>query len=313
MGDLLKDKVAVVTGSGRGLGRAFALLMAEEGAKLVINDLGGEKDGSGASKMAADEVVEEIRASGGAAAANYDSVATAQGGESIIKTALDNFGRIDILVNNAGILRDRMLHNMSDEEWDLVMKVHLYGHFYCTRPAIIQMRQQRSGRIINVASPAALGNPGQSNYGAAKAGVLGFTRTVAREVGRLGITCNSIIPAAPTRMAWSPELEAAWEKRKAAGAMDVTTAALGELKEMAPEDNAPLVVYLASDEAANINGATFQIWKGKIHLFTELVPIKTIEKAERWTVAELREAVPQSLVKDYVNPAPPEPPKEKTQ
>ena len=158
MAKRLGGKVAVVTGAGRGIGRAEALALAAEGAKVVVNDLGGAGNGTGASTSPADEVVEEIRKLSGEAVANYDSVATPEGGENIIKTAIDNFGRIDILVNNAGILRDRMIFNMSPEEWDLVIKVHLYGHFHCTKPACVYFRQQRGGRIINTSSTAGLGN-----------------------------------------------------------------------------------------------------------------------------------------------------------
>ena len=152
MANYLKDKVAVVTGSGRGIGRGIAILMAQEGAKVVVNDLGGGTDGSGGDKAPADQVVDEIKAKGGQAVANYDSVASAEGGENIIKTSLDSFGKLDILVNNAGILRDRMVFNMGDEEWDDVLKVHLYGTFYCSRAACRVFRNQRSGRIINFSS-----------------------------------------------------------------------------------------------------------------------------------------------------------------
>ncbi len=177
MGDRLKDKVAVVTGSGRGVGRAIALGMAGEGAKVVVNDLGVARDGSGSSSSAADDVVAEIKKMGGQAVANYDSVATAEGGESIIKTAVEKFGRIDILVNNAGFLRDRMIFNMTPDDWDTIMKVHLYGTFNTTKPASVLMRQQRYGRIINTSSSSGLlGNAGQSNYGAAKGGIAAFTR-----------------------------------------------------------------------------------------------------------------------------------------
>ena len=174
MGQRLKGKVAIVTGAGRGLGRAEALLLASEGAKLVVNDLGGARDGAGGAHSPADTVVKEIKDKGGEAVANYDSVATAEGGENIIKAATSAFGRLDILVNNAGILRDRMIFNMTPEEWDLVMKVHLYGTFNCTRPACVVMKQQKSGRIINTSSESGLGAVGQANYSAAKEGIVGF-------------------------------------------------------------------------------------------------------------------------------------------
>ena len=209
MGDYLKDKVAVVTGSGRGIGRGIAILMAQEGAKVVVNDLGGATDGSGGDKSPADEVVNEIKAKGGEAVANYDSVASSEGGENIIKSALDSFGQLDILVNNAGILRDRMIFNMSDEEWDAVLKVHLYGTFYCARAACRVFRNQKSGRIINFSSSSGLGNLGQVNYSAAKEAIVGFTRTVARDMGKYGVTCNAIRPGAATRMTVTPELKAA--------------------------------------------------------------------------------------------------------
>ena len=185
MGDRLKDRVAIVTGAGRGIGRGEALALASEGAKIVVNDLGGAADGTGGEASPADEVVEEIKKMGGEAVANYDSVATTQGGENIVKTAVDAFGKLDILVNNAGILRDVMVFNMTEEQWDIIMKVHLYGHFNTIRPACVLFRQQRSGRIINTSSTAGLGGTfGQANYGAAKEGIVGLTRKVAQDMGR---------------------------------------------------------------------------------------------------------------------------------
>lgn len=303
MGNVVKDKVAVITGAGRGLGKAYALLMAEEGAKVVVNDLGGATDGTGDSREPAEEVVAEIKRKGGTAVANYASVATPEGGENIIKAAVDNFGRIDILVNNAGITRDRMVFKMSEEDWDLVMKVHLYGAFHCIKPAVAVMRQQQYGRIINITSRAFLGNPGQSNYGAAKAGVVGLTRTLARELARYGITCNTVFPGAKTRMSWTPELVSAWEKRAAEGDA-MAKSVLENLSKQEPEDVAPLVVFLASDTASNISGYTFRAAHGTIILFSDPVPLKTLYKSERWTVEELVKLIPATLAAGLVSPPP---------
>jgi NAD(P)-dependent dehydrogenase (short-subunit alcohol dehydrogenase family) len=254
-------------------------------------------------------VVNEIKKMGGQAAANYDSVATWKGGEGIINTALQSFGRIDILVNNAGILRDRMVFNMSEEEWDIIQKVHLYGHFYCTRAATPHMRQQRYGRIINTSSQAGLGNMGQANYSAAKEGIVGFTRTVAMDMGKYGVTCNCIRPIAATRLTLSPELQAAMEKKsKEAGAglgLDIGA----ELKKMAPEHIAPLVVYLATDAAANINGRTFFVGGGEVGLYSEPAVISSIFKDGVWTVKELADILPKSVVKGFPPAPPPAPPK----
>lgn len=298
MGDILKDKVAVVTGSGRGLGKAFVTLMAEEGAKVVVNDLGGGTNGKGASPSPVDEVVSEIRGQGRIAVSNYDSVTTAESAERIIKTAIDNFGRIDILVNCAGITRDRMIFNMTDEEWELVIKVHLYGHFYCTRAACVAMRQQRGGRIINVSSIAAFGNMGQANYGGVKAGILGFTRCVARDMARYGVTCNAILPHAATRLTLTDEIKAAAEKKRSMGIIDDIVRATDELKELVPEDNAPLVVFLASDAASNITGCTFLVKKGLLQLYSDPMPLRTIYKPSSWTVDELVDLMPKSLTYD---------------
>ena len=200
MANRLDGKVAIVTGAGRGIGRGEALLLAAEGAAVVVNDLGGNTDGTGTDGGPADQVVAEITAAGGRAVANYDNVAEMQGGENLVKLALDTFGRLDILVNNAGILRDRMVFNMSEAEWDAVIAVHLKGHFTTIKAAGVIFRQQRSGRIINTGSSSGLGNMGQANYSAAKEGIVGLTRTVARDLGRYGATCNAIRPTAGTRL-----------------------------------------------------------------------------------------------------------------
>ncbi len=198
----LDGRIAVVTGSGRGIGAECAKLMAREGAKVVINDLGGSTDGTGAARIA-DEVVEEIRAAGGEAAANYDSVADPEGGQAIFQTAIDAFGGLDILVNNAGILRDKTIFNMEEADWDAVLDVHLKGHYCCSRPFAKYIRENNrtNCRIINFSSTSGLfGNFGQANYGAAKAGIAGFTRVLALELAKYGTTVNTISPGALTRM-----------------------------------------------------------------------------------------------------------------
>ena len=303
MGDRLKGKVAIVTGAGGGIGRGHALALASEGAKLVVNDLGGAVDGSGSSSSAASKVAEEIKAAGGEAVANHDSVTSEEGGENIIKTAVDAFGKLDILVNNAGILRDRMVFNMSPEEWDSVLKVHLYGHFNTTRPACVLFRQQKSGRIINTSSTSGLGNRGQSNYAAAKEGIVGFTRTVAIEMGRYGVTCNAIRPNAGTRMTMSDDMKQAAE-RSGRGEL------VKYMESMKPEDIAPLIVWLASDDSANVNGRTFFVQTGRIALFSEPIQEKVIEKQGGFTIDELFEKMPKTLADGLVNASPPEPPKE---
>ena len=297
MGDRLKGKVAIVTGAGRGIGRGEALALASEGAKIVVNDLGGARDGTGASTSPADEVVAEIKKLGGEAVANHDSVTTLQGAENIVKTAMDKFSKIDILVNNAGILRDRMVFNMSEEDWDLVLKVHLFGHFYTIRAVSPFFRQQRYGRIINTSSIAGLyaTTYGQANYGAAKEGIVGLTRKVARDMGRYGVTCNCIRPTAGTRLTLSDEM-------KQARAGDVTS-----LEQMNPEDIAPLVVWLASDDAANVNGRAFYVQTGRIGLYSEPVMEKQLVKAGGWTIDELFNFMPITMTWELVNPDPPQP------
>lgn len=301
MGEMLKDKAAVVTGSGRGIGQAVVKLLAEEGAQVVVNDLGVNLDGTGTEGGPADQTVDEIKQAGGTAVANYDNIADPQGAENLIKTATDNFGRIDIVVNCAGILRDRMIHKMSYEDFDAVVKVHLYGTFNTIRAAMNHMRDQNFGRIINFSSIGGggggpLGNPGQANYTAAKAGIIGLSRTVAMEGARKGITCNVVFPAARTRMGWSDELEKAWDARAAQGVVDATTAVLDKMKsgELQPEDIAPMVAYLGSDAAKFINGCVFHILGREIRLYGEMLPERTMfSSQERWTVEELTKAVPR--------------------
>ncbi len=286
MGDRLKGRVAIVTGSGRGIGRGEALALASEGAKVVVNDLGGAADGSGKSTSPADEVVAEIVGRGGEGMANYDSVNTWESAERIVKAALDTYGRLDILVNNAGFLRDRMVFKMTEDEWDGIVKVHLYGHFYMIRHACNIMRRQRFGRIINTSSVAGLGRSvGQANYAAAKEGIVGLTRMVARDVARLGITCNAIRPNAGTRLTLSDELKAAWTR----SGMEQ---AIKHMEQLKPEDIGPMVAWLASDEASNVNGRVFHVQTGKISLYSESVEEKTLTTDGEWTVDDVFARLP---------------------
>ena len=301
---LLEGRVAIVTGAGRSIGKGIARLMAEHGAKVVVNDLGVAVDGSGPARGPADETAAEIREAGGEAVASYDSVAEHAGAGRIVQAALDSFGRLDILVNPAGILRDRMVFNMSKEEWDDVIAVHLKGHFNLVQPASVIMRKQRSGRIITFSSTSGLwGNSGQANYGAAKDGVAGLTRVVARDLGRYGVTCNAIVPSADTRMTASVP-EASRELRTRAG-IPATPAPLAR----PPEAVAPMAVWLASDAASDINGQVFYVSGGLVGLMSHPAPGRTITKPgeERWTVEELAAVFPASLGMDLPNPAPARP------
>jgi NAD(P)-dependent dehydrogenase (short-subunit alcohol dehydrogenase family) len=278
----LDGKVAVITGAGRGIGRGEALLFATEGARVVVNDLGGAWDGTGADPRAASQVVEEIRGAGGEAVAHFDDISEPSGAESLLNLALATWGRLDVAVNNAGILRDRMVFNMEAEDWDAVMKVHLRGHFLVTKAACAHWRslakagQAAGGRIVNTSSTSGLlGNIGQSNYGVAKAGIAAFSCIVAMEMQRYGVTVNAIAPGARTRMT-----------EKTFGDLSVTE---GQFDSLAPENVAPLVVYLASDAAAHITGQVFYVQGGIVQLYRGWGPVSEVRKDERWTPSELAE------------------------
>jgi NAD(P)-dependent dehydrogenase (short-subunit alcohol dehydrogenase family) len=307
MGELLKGRVAVVTGAGKGLGRAEAVALAARGAKVVVNDLGAASDGSGLSKTPADDVVAAINKAGGVAVPSYASVAEVDGAESVVRTAVDSFGRIDVLVNNAGFNRDRMIYNTSDDEWNSVLQVNLSGTFYCTRAACRVMKRQNYGRIINTSSHAGLGNMGQANYSAAKEGVVGLTRTVARDMQRYGVTCNVIRPVAGTRgfieMVQEKGLKEAWIKMWGAELAERRVKRMLEVNR--PEDIASLVVYLASEKADNVNGCVFEVWHGHIGIYVDPPPIEQVLSKEGvWTPEELAEAMPGTLTRNKIHDLP---------
>ena len=281
----LRGKVAVVTGAGRGIGREIALLLAHHGARVVVNDYGGTEAGAGGSATPADEVVGEIKGAGGDAVANYDSVATMAGGQKIVQTAVDVFGRIDIVVNNAGILRDRMIFNMSEQEWDDVINTHLKGSFAVTRAAAPLMREQKSGRFINMTSTSGLvGNVGQANYAAAKLGIVGLTKVVALDMKRYNVTANCISPFAWTRMIGTIPTETEAQKAR-----------VEKIKKMGPEHIAPVAVFLASEAAREVSGQVLGVRGKEIMLFGHMRPVMRIHHDAGWTPEALAEVFPGTL------------------
>ncbi len=279
---ICKDRVVIVTGAGRGLGRAHALEFARQGAKVVVNDLGVSLSGEGGSDAPAQRVVEEIRALGGEAVAEGSDIATDAGAQRLVATALETFGRLDVLVNNAGFLRDRMLVNLSEEEWDAVMRVHLKGHFLPLKHAGLHWRaESKAGRrpdarVINTSSGAGLlGSVGQGNYSAAKAGIVGLTLVASAELGRYGVTVNAIAPAARTRM--TEQVFAATMAAPEEGAFDA----------MAPENVSPLVAWLGSAESKDVTGRVFEVEGGRICVMEGFRHGPSTDRGARWDAAEL--------------------------
>ena len=285
----LDGKVAAVTGSGRGIGRGVAKALAAQGAAVVVNDLGVTVDGKKEASTPANEVVSEIKAAGGRAVADPSDIATVSGGEALVNRAIKEFGQLDILVNVAGILRDRMIFNMSEEEWDEVIRVHLKGHYCTMRPASAHMRERKTGRILNFSSGAALGAPGQPNYAAAKAAILGLTWSTANALAKYNITVNAIMPGASTRMTDSipqtrmPGNTSFRESENAAGTV------------MDPANVAPLVAFLASDDAQHITGQAFGAMGYRVTRYTHLVPDRVLLGDGPWTVERLAEAFKSTL------------------
>jgi NAD(P)-dependent dehydrogenase (short-subunit alcohol dehydrogenase family) len=273
---LLDGKVAIITGAGGGIGRQHALLFAKEGAKVVVNDLGGDRHGGGKGGEMADAVVEEIKKAGGEAVANYDSVSTREGADGMLWAALNKFAKVDILVNNAGVLRDKSFLNMSDTDWNLVFDVHMKGTYYCAQAVCRQLKVQGSGgRIINTTSVSGLmGNFGQANYSAAKAGIYGFTRTLSMEMARAKVTVNAIAPVAFTRMTEDLKM----------------VQAIPNAKEMlAPDHISPVALFLASDLSADINGTIVGVMGTKVSVYRMIETAGTTPKGTTWTAQELRE------------------------
>ena len=280
----LEGKIAAVTGAGRGIGREIALDFVRAGARVVVNDLGAAPDGTGAARVA-DDVVAEIRASGGEAVANYDSVATVAGGEAIFRAAQGAFGGLDILVNNAGILRDRTIFKMTEDDWDAVIAVHLKGHYCCTAPFARYIRDtnRRGCRIINFSSVSGLfGNFGQSNYGAAKAGIAGFSRVLALEMAKYECTVNTISPGAATRLT-IPLMEGRGE---AVAADDWTRG---------PEQIAPIVTWLASKAGSAWSGQIVNVMRGTIGIMQQPAIIRSFQSDQLWTRDDLDRVMPAML------------------
>jgi len=286
----LKDKVAIITGAGRGIGKESAIFLAKEGVKVLVNDLGANPDGSGEDKIA-DEVVEEITSLGGEALANYESVDSYEGGKNIFDSALNEFGAVDILVNNAGILRDKTLFNMDESDWDAIMAVHLKGHFNCTQPFVRYIRETNrlNCKIINMSSVSGLiGNFGQTNYGAAKAGIAGFSRSLSMEMAKYKCSVNTISPGAATRLT-----------------IDLMKAAGREVDEndwkQGPQQIAPVIAWLSSEEANEITNQIFHISQGNVGIMQQPAVIKSIKSDDVWDLDKLNMVMPDLVAAKKVH------------
>lgn len=276
---IVEDKVVVVTGAGGGIGRTIAQLMAEQGAKVVVNDLGTAVDGSGRNAGLAEQVAQEIRAAGGSAVASTDTVATWDGAHRIIETALDAFGRVDCVVNNAAVLRDTIFHKMTREDWELSIAVNLNGGFYVSRAAAPHFRSQQSGAFVHISSTSGLvGAMGQANYAAGKMGLVGLSKSIAVDMQRFNVRSNVVAPTAFTRMTESVPTETPEQQERAR-----------QREHIPAEKNAPLIVFLASDAARDVNGQVFYSRKNELILFSQMRPLQRIHNSAGWTPQSIAE------------------------
>ena len=278
-GEMLKHKVILVTGAGRGVGRDIALLCAAQGAKVIVNDLGGQADGEGEDKTPAMEVVGDIKEAGGEAAANYGSVAEFGSAGAMVQQAIDTYGQIDGVVNNAGILRDVIFHKMTEEEWDIVIAVHLKGCFNVARAAAAHFREQGSGSFVHMTSTSGLiGNFGQANYAAAKLGIAGLSKSLALDMNRFGVRSNCISPFAWSRLIGTIPIS-----------NEAEAARVEKIKAMTPAKIAPMAAYLLSDAAADVSGQIFGVRHNEIFLFSQPRPVRSVQRSEGWTPETIAE------------------------
>ncbi|MCL0043241.1 SDR family NAD(P)-dependent oxidoreductase [Dehalococcoidia bacterium] len=312
MGNRMEGKAAIVTGGGRGIGRAVALLLAEEGASVLVNDTGFEVDGTGSSHQPADSVVAEITAKGGKAVANYDNMATMDGGESAVTQVMDSFGQLDALVTSTAVLRDAMITQMTNDDWTTVLDNTLKAAFTVTKFASVVFRQQRGGRIVTITSDAGLGAVGRVNFAAAGEALLGMNRAVARDLGRYGVTANAVTPLARTRL--FPGTPDEYRRlRDMEGPDDIARlipTSLGTNWEGSgspddPENAAPIAVWLCTDAAPNVNSYCWGIRGGDIYLYKNPEPSRSIHKWGNFTVNELQDLVPRTIAVGTRNPASP--------
>jgi len=286
---MLDGKVVVVTGAGGGIGRDIALMAAAQGARVVVNDIGATLAGQGQDRGPAERVVDEIEAAGGTAVASLDSVASAESAARIIATAIDGFGRLDGVVNNAGILRDTFFHKMGEEQWDSVMKVHLYGSFHVSRAAAAFFKDQQSGSYVHMTSTSGLiGNLAQANYSAAKLGIVGLSKSIALDMQRFGVRSNCIAPFAWSRMISSIKVDTPEQQER-----------IARLQQMVPAKIAPLAVYLLSDAASKVNGQIMGVRNNEIFLFSQPRPVRSVHRDGGWTPQQIAEHAIPALSKSF--------------